>query len=369
MLERHAPEPACREARLDHAGRPDPQARQHRIGQRVGVKQRQIGLVHVALMQVLVHGIDLGAPQRVGMRPQHRLGTGRGAGGVLHAAGGGGIGGAPGPVGGIGEQGLETVVAAGDAMRGRAAGVMRDHGQPAQVPAMRRDHLRIGRLRDRSDRAAMIGEILHFRRCRAGVGGHRDGAELDAGEPGEHRLDAVVEMNQDEFTRLDAALGEAGGKRADMGVKFAVGPWSCRCIERRPDQERMLTPCFRRAFSEARARPSRQTARRCPGRPANPPCFLPCSFLRLHLARSLTGSSATGMRGPQLNRCTGRRQGDAAVRFPLARRTKSRSGCRRGRGNRPSAACRGRPAWRRGLPRWRRRSRSDAQPPRPACSM
>ena len=29
--------------------RADPQARQHRIGQRVGVKQRQIGLVHVAL--------------------------------------------------------------------------------------------------------------------------------------------------------------------------------------------------------------------------------------------------------------------------------------------------------------------------------
>ncbi len=99
VLQRHAPEPARRKARLDHAGRADPQRRQHRIGQRVGVKQRQIGLVHVTRVQVLMRGVDLGAPQRVGVGPQHRLRPRRGARGVLHAAGGERIGRAPWTVG------------------------------------------------------------------------------------------------------------------------------------------------------------------------------------------------------------------------------------------------------------------------------
>ena len=49
---------------------------------------------------------------------------------------------------------------------------------------MRRNHRGIGRLRDRSHRAAMTGKIFHLGRRRAGVGGHRDGAEFDA-RPGE----------------------------------------------------------------------------------------------------------------------------------------------------------------------------------------
>jgi hypothetical protein len=86
----------------------------------------------------------------------------------------------------------------------------------------------------------MTGEILHFRRRRAGVGGDRDGAEFDAGKPGQNSLDAIVEMDQHIFARLDAAFDEPGGKRADAFVKFAVGPAPRRALERRPDQEWMV---------------------------------------------------------------------------------------------------------------------------------
>ena len=107
---------------------------------------------------------------------------------------------------------------------------------------MRRNHFGIGRLGDRGHRAAMAGKIFHFGRRRAGVGGHRDGAEFDAGKPGQHCLDAIVEMDQDIFAGLDAARDEAGGERADPLVKFAVGPAPRRRIERRPDQKRMVAP-------------------------------------------------------------------------------------------------------------------------------
>ena len=86
----------------------------------------------------------------------------------------------------------------------------------------------------------MAGEIFQFRRGRAGVGGDRDGAELDAGKPGQDSLDAVVEMDQHIFAGLDAALDQARGQRADTFVKFAVGPAPRRRFERRPDQERVV---------------------------------------------------------------------------------------------------------------------------------
>ena len=87
---------------------------------------------------------------------------------------------------------------------------MRDHGDPAQSAAIGRDQLGIGRLGDGGDRAAMAGEIFHFRRRRAGVGGDGNGAEFDAGKPGQNSLDAIVEMNQHIFARLDAAFDETG---------------------------------------------------------------------------------------------------------------------------------------------------------------
>jgi hypothetical protein len=47
-------------------------------------------------------------------------------------------------------------------------------------------------------------------------------------------------MDQHIFAGLDAALDEAGGKRADAFVKLAVGPAPRRRLERRPDQEWMV---------------------------------------------------------------------------------------------------------------------------------
>jgi len=110
---------------------------------------------------------------------------------------------------------------------------------------MRRDHLGIGGLGDRGNRAAVTGEVFHLRRRGAGVGGDGDGAKFDTGEPGQQSLDAIIQMDQHEFARLDAACFEPCGQRADAFVKFAVGPDPRRRIEWRPDQERMIATRLR----------------------------------------------------------------------------------------------------------------------------
>lgn len=229
------------EARLDHAGRADPECGKHRIGQRVGVEQRQIGLVHVALMQILMDGVDLGTPQRVGMRPQHRLRPRCRARGVLHAARRQRIGRPPRPIGAVGKQRFEAL-ASFDGRRLRLTRIVRDHGDPFETAAMRCDHLGIGRLRDRSHRATVLREVAHLGGCRARVGRDGERAQLDAGKPGKHRLDAIVEMDQHGIAGLDAALDQPGRQCADTLVKLAIGPAARRCLERRRDQERMIAP-------------------------------------------------------------------------------------------------------------------------------
>jgi hypothetical protein len=122
---------------------------------------------------------------------------------------------------------------------------VRNHRNPAQAAAISRDQLGIAGLGDGGNRAAVTCKIFHLRGRRAGVGGDRDGAEFDAGEPGQHRFHAIVEMDQHIFAGPDAARGEAGGERADPVVEFAVSPDSRRRIERRPDQKRMVAAGFR----------------------------------------------------------------------------------------------------------------------------
>ncbi len=159
----------------------------------------------------------------------------------MHAARRQRVGGAAWPVGGIGEQRLEAIAARwSGALRGCRAGVVRDHRDPTQVSAMRCDRLGIGRLGDRGNRAAMLRKIFHLRRRGAGVGGNRNGAEFDAGEPGQHGLDAIIQMDQQVFARPDAACLEPRGQRADALVKFAVSPDPRRRLERRPDQKRVI---------------------------------------------------------------------------------------------------------------------------------
>ncbi|MGY4628288.1 hypothetical protein ACVWY3_006044 [Bradyrhizobium sp. USDA 4486] len=191
-----------------------------------------------------MRGVDLGAPQRVGVGPQHRLRPRRRARGVLHAARRERVGRTFGTVGTVGEQRFKAV-AARHRLHRRRAGIMRGHGHPADVAAIPRDDLRIGRLRDRGDRAAMIGEIFDLGRRRAGVGGDCDGAQLDTGKPGQHRLDAIVEVNEHIFARCHAALRQPRGERADPLVKLAIAPAPRRRIERRPDQERVIATYLR----------------------------------------------------------------------------------------------------------------------------
>jgi hypothetical protein len=224
----------------------------------------------------------------------------------------------------------------------------------------------------------MPGKIFHFRRRGAGVGGDGDGAEFDAGEPGQHGLDAIVEMDQKIFTRLDAARRKTGRERADTVVKFAVGPDSRRRIERRPDQKGMIAAGSRPHLQEPRhvhsgERPDH--ARRCLG-------IRHCSSpwpgrLRYFLAAFLppdgtAGKSSiagtvlsTSLRANGSSECApddklreaihsffaprdgllrfARNDGERATHPPHT--TKSRSNCRRDPGSTPIAALRGRPAF------------------------
>src|SRR5437588_11362510 len=113
MLGGDVPEPAGGKPRLDNASCAHPEAREHRIRQRVGMKQRQVSLMHVALMQILVRRVDLAAPKRIGVGPQHRLWSRRGARSILHAAGRRWIDSASRPVGAVAEQALEAVTMLG----------------------------------------------------------------------------------------------------------------------------------------------------------------------------------------------------------------------------------------------------------------
>src|SRR5436190_3133243 len=109
MLGGDVPEPAGGKPRLDNASCAHPEARQHGIRQRVGMKQRQVSLMHVLLMQILVRRVDLAAPKRIGMGPQHRLRARRGARSILHAAGCRRVDSEWRPVGAVAEQALDAV--------------------------------------------------------------------------------------------------------------------------------------------------------------------------------------------------------------------------------------------------------------------
>ena len=210
-------------------------------------------------MQVLMRGIDLGAPQRVGMGPQHGFWTRRRARCVLHAARGMGIGGAARPVGAVGEQSFELFcVRHRVALCRSGAGIVGNDGHPAQVAAVVRDQFGVGGLGDSGDRAAMVGEIFHLGGGRAGVGGDGDGTELHAGEPCQHRFDAVVQMDEDVFAGLYAPLREPRCERADPVVKLAIAPAPRRGIERRPDQERVVTANLGAHFQQPRHVQSRE---------------------------------------------------------------------------------------------------------------
>ena len=87
LFERHRPEAAGGKAWIDDCGRARPHRGKHRVGLRVGVKERQRDHVDVVGSQRLVAGIDARTPERIGMGPEHALGPRSGTRGVLHAEG------------------------------------------------------------------------------------------------------------------------------------------------------------------------------------------------------------------------------------------------------------------------------------------
>ena len=236
VARRHVPEPAGRKARLDHARRARPQRGEHGIGLRVGVVDRQVGQVAVGLAQILVDGIHLGAPQAVAVQPQHRLGPRCRAGGELDGEPRHRVGRPARRIGRIAFQPCEAVIARRAAGSRRLAIVGLGHGDPAQILAGAADRGGEFRLGDRRDGAGMVGEIGHLVGGGARIGGHADGADLGAGEPGEQNLRAIVEMHQHAVAGPDSARGEAGGDAVDLMGEFAEGPDFARPVERLPDQ-------------------------------------------------------------------------------------------------------------------------------------
>ena len=122
------------------------------------------------------------------------------------------------------------------------------------------------------------GEIFHFRRRRAGVGGHRNGAEFDAGKPGQHGLDAIVEMDQDILAGLDAARGKARrpARRPARETRRSSRP--APAPRTAPRSETDGRAASRPASAAATARPARRMARRCPALPVNSTWILPRSL-------------------------------------------------------------------------------------------
>jgi hypothetical protein len=145
----------------------------------------------------------------------------------------------------------------------------------------------------------MAGEILHLRGGRTGVGRDGDRSQLDAGKPGQQRLDAIIQVNEDVVALPDAALDQASGQRPCTLVKFAVGPFACRQIKRRPDQERMVAPDFRAHLEQpGHVQPGKGADHARSGRGVvhlSSRAALPAAFSRL-----LEPSFATGNRNGQM---------------------------------------------------------------------
>ena len=103
----------------------------------------------------LVQGIDAGAPERVGMGPEHTLGSRGGARGELHAEGRHRILRACRQDDRVGVEPREAVLEGRAPLGGRIAVVGLGHGQPAQVRAVRGHQGPQARLRDARDGAAV----------------------------------------------------------------------------------------------------------------------------------------------------------------------------------------------------------------------
>src|SRR5690606_33908391 len=95
---------------------------------------------------------------------------------------------------------------------------------------------------DAGARGGVVGEPGELVGARARVGGHRDGAEPGASEPGEYRLGTIVEMHEDPVPGLHAAGVQARGEARDTIPELAIGPRPARSVEGTPDQVGMAGP-------------------------------------------------------------------------------------------------------------------------------
>ena len=240
FLHRYRPEATGRKSRIDNGGGAGPHRGKHRVGLRIGVKERQRDHVDVVGSQCLVAGIDAGTPQCIGMGPEHALGPRGGARGVLHAEGRERIVRTGGQDRRIGIDGIESV----GCRRARSTCVIAVVGggdrQPAQPFARGRDQRRKARLRDAGNHLGMVGEIAQLTGARAGVGGDCNRAHPGASEPGDDRLGAVVQMHQHPVALANPA-GMKACRESGHGVfELGIGPDPACAIEGSPHQVGMI---------------------------------------------------------------------------------------------------------------------------------
>ena len=205
------------------------------------MEQRQEQQRDVVGLQAHVGDVDLRTPDRVGVGPQHGLGARRRARGELDSEVGHRIGD---PVGGrwgrVGEQfGERDVGDAGGHVAG-FTGIVVGDGQQLDVGSAVGDQLRMAGRGDGRRDPGVLGVVRHVAGDGAGVGRHGDGAKMRAGEPGEHELRGVVQMDHHPVAVADAAGVETSGECHHIGVELCVRPRPGRCGERLPDQELLV---------------------------------------------------------------------------------------------------------------------------------
>ncbi len=238
-----APEPAGGPARLQHGASPGPQGRQERVAQRIDVKQRPVNQVDIVGPQTLVGRAHTPGPQPVGVGHQHALGPRGGAGGILHGDGPARIGlDLPAWAERLAAQQEREAVGriGGDGPARLGGGIVVGDHHPLQARRGLIHHGGQGGLGDRARTAAVFDVIAQLRRGAARIGGHRDGAQLGQGEPGQQEFRAVLQMHQDAVARGDAALLQSGGEAADQVIEFPVGVGARRRIEGRPGQQGLV---------------------------------------------------------------------------------------------------------------------------------
>src|SRR5689334_11363954 len=113
---------------------------------------------------------------------------------------------------------LAAPVVPGDAAVNRIAG--RDRNPPGQY----RGKLRINRrMKDHYARIRLMEKVREIPGVQSGVGGDRNGSDLDGAEPGGHKFRTIGEKQHDPIAGSDAGIAESIARLIGSSDDLSVG--------------------------------------------------------------------------------------------------------------------------------------------------